>query len=175
MDPQSSMEVAHIVSQPDYLPGVYGVYAAVSLLLTIWLARTLGENGRIFLRSVFSEDVELGDAVNRLLVVGFYLVNFGYACLHLVGGYADSPRSAIEVLAQKLGSLLLVLAAMHFANLFVFNRIRKNAARVKELPPIQPQARLPLAMGSLLPQGSSAHPDLGRAPHAGHVTHAHGV
>ncbi len=137
---------------PDYLPIVYGVYALVSTALTIWLARTLGQNGRVFLQNVFKDDAELGDAVNRLLVVGFYLVNFGYACLHLVGGYANTPRQAIEVLAQKLGSLLLVLAAMHFANLFVFNRIRKNAARTRDLPPVQPQARLPLGMGQLMPQ-----------------------
>lgn len=128
-----------ISSTADYLPLVYGVYAAASLGLTVWLARTLGTNGRVFLEKVFADDPQFGDAVNRLLVVGFYLVNFGYACLHLVGGHADSPRRAIEVLATKLGSLLLVLAAMHFANLFVFNRIRKSATRTLELPPLAPQ------------------------------------
>lgn len=126
----------------DFLPTVYGVYALASAGLTVWLARTLGQNGRVFLEKVFADDPAFGDAVNRLLVVGFYLVNFGYACLHLVGGQADTPRAAIETLATKLGSLLLVLAAMHFANLYVFNRIRKNAARTIELPPVAPQARL---------------------------------
>lgn len=157
MNPNELNQIA-----PDYLPIVYGVYALVSTALTIWLARTLGQNGRVFLQNVFKEDAELGDAVNRLLVVGFYLVNFGYACLHLVGGYANTPRQAIEVLAQKLGSLLLVLAAMHFANLFVFNRIRKNAARARDLPPVQPQARLPLGMSQLMPQAEALN-----------VVHAH--
>ncbi len=135
----------------DYLPVVYGAYAGVSVVLTIWLARTLGTNGRVFLEKVFADDPKFGDAVNRLLVVGFYLVNFGYACLHLVGGHADSPRAAIEVLATKLGSLLLVLAAMHFANLFVFNRIRKSAVRTTELPalpPLAPQVRFADATGA---------------------------
>ena len=126
----------------DHLPLVYAAYAVVSVALTIWLARTLGQNGRVFLHKVFADDPEFGDAVNRLLVVGFYLVNFGYACLHLVGGQASTGRQAIEVLATKLGSLLLVLAAMHFGNLFVFNRIRKSAGRTIELPPVAPQLRL---------------------------------
>ncbi|MFN7697689.1 MAG: hypothetical protein ACK6CU_27765 [Deltaproteobacteria bacterium] len=133
----------------DLLPFVYVAYGLVSVGLTIWLARTLGHNGRVFLEKVFADEPAFGDAVNRLLVVGFYLVNFGYACLHLSGGYASTVREAIEVLANKLGSLLLVLAAMHFGNLFVFNRIRKSAARTIEMPPVAPQLRLARAASSV--------------------------
>jgi hypothetical protein len=150
----------------DYLPFVYGVYAVASVALTVWLARTLGTNGRVFLEKVFADDPQFGDAVNRLLVVGFYLVNFGYACLHLVGGHADSPRRAIEVLATKLGSLLLVLAAMHFANLFVFNRIRKSATRTLELPPVAPQLRFADASSSRLAELARAAQPTPAATHA---------
>ena len=116
----------HPTATVDYLPLVYAAYAAASVALTIFLAK------------VFAHDPAFGDAVNRLLVVGFYLVNFGYACLHLVGGEAASVRAAIETLAVKLGWLLLALAAMHFANLLVFNRIRRGA-RPAEIPaPIAP-------------------------------------
>jgi hypothetical protein len=117
----------------DYLPYVYVAYAVASVALTVFLARRLAVDGRIFLEKVFADDPRFGDAVNRLLVVGFYLVNFGYACLHLVGGHASDLRSAIETLAVKLGWLLLALAAMHFLNLFVFNRIRRGA-RAAEIP-----------------------------------------
>lgn len=125
----------------DFLPIVYAAYATISVLLTIFLARTLSVNGRIFLEKVFASDPQFGDAVNRLLVVGFYLVNFGYACLHLVGGDAHSARTAIEILAEKLGWLLLALAAMHFLNLWIFNRIRRGA-RPAEIPaPISEHGR----------------------------------
>lgn len=128
----------HPSTPQDYLPFVYAAYALVSVGLTIFLARTLSVNGRIFLAKVFANDPSFGDAVNRLLVVGFYLVNFGYACLHLVGGEAPTMRGAIETLASKLGSLLLALAVMHFANLFIFNRIRRGA-RPAEIPaPLTP-------------------------------------
>lgn len=110
----------------QFLTYVYAIYAVFSVGLTIWLARTLSTNGRIFLHDVFPDSPALGDAVNHLLVVGFYLVNFGFACLHLVGGRAATVLDAIETLAAKFGSLLLALAFMHFANLYVFNRIRKG-------------------------------------------------
>ena len=74
----------------DFLPIVYAAYASVSVALTVFLARTLGRNGRVFLLDVFPENVGMADAVNQLLVVGFYLVNFGYACLLLRGGAASN-------------------------------------------------------------------------------------
>lgn len=118
----------------DHLSIVYALYALISLGLTIQLARLLSKSGKVYLDDVFRDQPDLSEAVNRLLVVGFYLVNFGYACLLLEGGTAVDVRSAIEVLASKLGWLLMSLAAMHFLNMFVFHRMRRKAQRARELP-----------------------------------------
>lgn len=118
----------------DLLSIVYLLYALTSVGLTIWLARTLAKNGRVFLEEVFKEHPGFADSVNKLLVVGFYLVNFGYACLLLEGGYAPDARTAIETLAGKLGALLLSLAFMHFVNMFIFHRIRRRARRAEVVP-----------------------------------------
>lgn len=136
----------------DLLSVVYTLYAAVSVGLTVWLARTLAKNGRVFLEDVFTDSPGLADAVNKLLVVGFYLVNFGYACLLLRGGHAPDVRSAIETLAAKLGWLLMSLAAMHFVNMFIFHRIRRRARRNAELAPVPPHGYVappPLAPSTL--------------------------
>jgi hypothetical protein len=126
----------------DFLPVVYAVYASVSVVLTIWLARTLGQNGRFFLLDVFPDNTAMADAVNQLLVVGFYLVNFGYACLLLRGGAASTVTGAVETLAGKLGYLLLSLAVMHFANLYVFHRIRRRS-RAHAMPaPLAPHGQV---------------------------------
>lgn len=130
----------------DYITPVYAAYACASIGLTVWLARVLQKNGQIFLDRIFQDDPTFSAAVNQLLVVGFYLVNFGFASLHLVGGHATDVRGAVEVLATKLGTLLLVLAAMHFANLYVFNRIRRSGKKISVEPPIAPQQRI--AVGS---------------------------
>src|SRR5688572_8100480 len=61
----------------------YGAYIVISILLTVWVARTLHKNGRVFLIEVFGGDESLADSVNHLLVVGFYLINFGYVTLAL--------------------------------------------------------------------------------------------
>ena len=60
------MEETIPMAWDHYLAAVYTVYALLSVILTIWLARTLGTNGRIFLKDVFPENPALADAVNRL-------------------------------------------------------------------------------------------------------------
>ena len=52
-------------------------YLLISVAVTIWVARTLHKNGRIFLVDAFHGNEHLADSVNHLLVVGFYLVNVG--------------------------------------------------------------------------------------------------
>jgi hypothetical protein len=123
----------------SYLIAVYAAYAASSVGLTVWIARTLFKNGAVFLEEVFADNPRMAEAVNRLLVVGFYLVNLGYASLLLKAGGSDTAVQAIEVLSSKLGLLLLSLGGMHFANLYVFHRIRRRAKIAVLPPPVAPQ------------------------------------
>ena len=132
------------MTSPDttYLVWVYGVYAVAAVALTIWLANTLFKNGAVFLRDVFKDNPDLAAAVNRLLVVGFYLFNFGYACLLLESYEAPTMVAAIELLAKKLGWLLVSLSAMHFFNMYLFHRIRRRATAADLPPPVLPHAQL---------------------------------
>ena len=94
----------------NLLATVYTVYAATGVGLTIWLARTLSRNGEVFLEDVFADNPRMAAAVNRLLVVGFYLLNLGYALVTLKASTtAPTTVAAIEILAMKLGALLLSL------------------------------------------------------------------
>ena len=105
----------------------YLIYLGISIALTVWVARTLSKNGRIFLVDVFHGNEGLADSVNHLLVVGFYLINFGYVSLALkLSENLETAREGIEALSWKVGLVLVVLGAMHFFNLFVFSRIRKR-------------------------------------------------
>ena len=103
-------------------------YLAISIALTMWVARTLHRNGRIFLVDCFHGNTDLADSVNHLLVVGFYLINVGFIALALkYGVFAASLQEGLESLSTKVGLVLLVLGAMHFFNLAVFTTMRKRA------------------------------------------------
>lgn len=102
----------------------YIVYLAVSVSLTVWVARTLFKNGRRFLVEVFAGQEDLADSVNHLLVVGFYLINLGYVSLALrLKQPIPGVKESIEALSWKVGLVLLVLGAMHFGNICFFQRM----------------------------------------------------
>jgi hypothetical protein len=126
-----------------YIFAGYLLYLAISIAITIWVAKTLHKNGRIFLVDTFLGNTELADSVNHLLVVGFYLINVGYVSLALK--YGDKPANleqTVEFLSTKVGTVLLVLGGMHFFNLYVFSKMRKRALLRQVPPPVAPQEYL---------------------------------
>lgn len=111
------------------IAGVYFSYLVISVALTVWVARTLHKNGRVFLVDAFHGNTELADSVNHLLVVGFYLINVGYITLALRTDQAlASLREVIEVESVKIGLVLLILGAMHLFNIFLFAKLRRRGA-----------------------------------------------
>ena len=127
-----------------YIVDCYAAYLCVSLTATIWVARTLHQNGRSFLVDAFHGNRELADSVNRLLVVGFYLINIGYVMLALhTGVQVATAREAIELVCDKVGLVLILLGGMHFFNVYVFNRLRRRA-QAELRPPCPPDAHVSL-------------------------------
>ncbi|MFD5326360.1 hypothetical protein [Streptomyces sp. NPDC127092] len=134
----------------------YVVYLLVSVGLTIWVARTLSRNGKVFLADVLHGNEKLADAVNHLLVVGFYLVNFGFVALYLSQDEAvPDARGLFEALSVKLGVVLLVLGVLHLANVYVLNKIRRRGVMERrQVPPVPPQGWMgPGKGGPGSPQG----------------------
>lgn len=106
----------------------YILYLCLSILLTIWVARTLFKNGKIFLVDIFHGNKELADSVNNLLLVGFYLINVGYAVYTLqITSDIVNVQGMIEMLSLKIGLIILILGGMHFMNLYIFFTLRKKA------------------------------------------------
>jgi hypothetical protein len=116
------------------LPITYGIYLLISALVTVWVARTLHSRGRHFLVKSFHGDAAIADSVNDLLVVGFYLLNFGYVALALkYGAKPTDLQGAIELLATKIGLVLVILGGMHFLNLLIFTQLEKR----RNQPPVR--------------------------------------
>ena len=125
----------------NHIVFTYLLYLAISVTLTVWVARALHQNGRVFLVDVFHGNESLADSVNHLLVIGFYLINLGWMVGSLRTYEAlDTPRVALEFLSDKIGTVLFVLGLMHFFNLYLFNRFRRRALDeiAFAVPPIPP-------------------------------------
>lgn len=105
----------------------YLVYVLISAAATVWVGRSLHGNGRVFLVENFHGREQLADSVNHLLLVGFYLVNFGFVALAL--RYGDKPSTlveSIEYLSTKIGLVIVLLGCMHFFNMRMLVRFRES-------------------------------------------------
>lgn len=135
----------------DWTVGTYLAYLLTAVPITIWVASTLSRNGRVFLGDVFGDETGLADAVNRLLVVGFYLINLGFVMLYLrTDGRVINLTGLMETVSVKIGVVMLLLGVIHFINVMVFSSMRRKgraeaereraaAAWVRHQYPAQPQ------------------------------------
>lgn len=107
----------------------YACYLALSVAITVWVASTLSRHGRVFLLKVFHGVAARADAVNRLLVVGFYLVNLAGVLFNLKAcGLVSAPVESLNFMASKIGIVLTVLGVMHFNNMIVLAAISRRRA-----------------------------------------------
>jgi hypothetical protein len=123
----------------DYAVLTYVLYAAITIPLTLFVARTLSSNGRHFLVDVFKGNDELARAVNQLLVVGFYLLNLGFVAFFLATDESiETTRAAVEVLSKKVGTVAIVIGIVHFGNIIVLNKYRNRSLHGKRTPTFTP-------------------------------------
>jgi hypothetical protein len=116
----------------------YSLYLLIAIPVTIWVAKTLHRNGRVFLVDCFHGNAEMADSVNHLLVVGFYLINIGFVTLFLkIESKVQEVTGVFEALSGKLGVVLLVLGGMHFLNLFIFSKLRQNPSAQPPTMPVK--------------------------------------
>lgn len=107
----------------------YSLYLTIAIGMTIWVAWTLSTNGKIYLIRCFGHDAELATSVNHLLVVGFYLVNFGFIALALsAAGTVKTTAELMRFLGWYVGIATLLLGFMHFFNMGAVTRHGKKVA-----------------------------------------------
>jgi hypothetical protein len=103
------------------------LYFAISFGLVTAVGCALSRSGRAFTRELFGGQEAVAEAVNRLLVVAFYLLSAGFIALTMpVWAHVGSAGHAVQLLSGKLGELLLVLGALHLAATVVFARLRRG-------------------------------------------------
>lgn len=119
---------------------MYLAYLLIAVPLTLGVARTLQRNGKAFLVDVFVGKEDLAVAVNKLLVVAFYLVTIGFVTVVLPAGAKVADLQAlIEALSVKLGLVMLALGVLHLFNVALFNGFRRrHLESLRPRPLLQP-------------------------------------
>lgn len=96
----------------------------IYLTLTITVVAKVGwvcySNGNIFIQSILNENIRFAKHVNKLLLIGYCLLNIGYCAMTLISwSQIESLLVLIEVVSIKISSILLIIAALHYINIYV--------------------------------------------------------
>ena len=111
----------------------YLVYLALSIFITVFVARTLSKNGLPFLIRGFKGNVRIAMSTNHLLVVGFYLVNLGFVLLRMrTNDMVNTFEQLIVYQASNIGTVLLILGVFHFFNMAVIHRLGREESEPTE-------------------------------------------
>ena len=110
----------------------YGIYLGITLMGILQVGHQLHSVGERFIQFFFPEEKMRSIQINDLLLLGFYLVNIGYAVIVLTNGSEGlfSLQARIEWILTKVGLIMLILAALHVNNMVLIawaHKIKKVA------------------------------------------------
>lgn len=110
----------------------YFIYLPIVLALTLYVARILFRNARVFMLDIFNGRTDIADSTNRLFEVGFYLLNIGFALWIMeIHGSMDGTQDVVEKLAGKVGGFAIYLGIVLFLHLWLFFRGKRKASEAR--------------------------------------------
>ncbi len=121
---------------------IYLAYLLVGVGLTLVVGLALSGYGRVYLLDALDGNDKAAEVTSKLHVIAFYLLALGFVALSMrATGDAVTARQAIQLLAAKIGELLLVLGVLYLASIALLGRLRRRlrmqAGPAAEAPPAQ--------------------------------------
>ncbi len=98
----------------------YIIYILLTYLITVHVGWRFYTNGRVYILNLLQGDEAFTDFINRLLLVGYYLLNLGYAALMIsLWDTIHTWLQLLESLFFMTGRILLTLAIINYINMSV--------------------------------------------------------
>jgi hypothetical protein len=105
----------------------YILYILLSCSIVILVGNWCYKNGEIYILNYFPDDINFGNGINRLLRLAYYLLNLGLAIwsLHSMREIENSVEVILEI-SNRLSFILLMIASLHFINIYTVYLIHKH-------------------------------------------------
>lgn len=112
----------------------YAIYLSVTFYITVVVGYRFYKHGIHLILDLFTPNAIGAHAINKLLLVGYYLVNLGYLATSIRSWPTiASYQTMVSVLFKEVSILLLVLAILHYNNLFWLHYLSKRKDFIKFL------------------------------------------
>ncbi|MFT5725794.1 MAG: hypothetical protein ACI9JN_002923 [Bacteroidia bacterium] len=112
----------------------YAIYLGVTFYITVVVGYSFHKHGIHLVLELFQNNHEGAHAINNVLLVGYYLVNLGYLTISISSWpEIQSLQVMVDLLFKKVAVILLVLAALHYNNIYWLNYLSKRKDFIKFL------------------------------------------
>ena len=109
----------------------YIIYAIITIYITVIVGYKCYKSGYVYVLSIF-EEVAISQSINKILLLGYYLTNIGYAITIIsTWNKITSVNEMVSELSLRIASIVFILALMHYINMIVLTLWRKTSLSKK--------------------------------------------
>ncbi|UTW65746.1 hypothetical protein KFE94_13950 [bacterium SCSIO 12643] len=95
----------------------YLIYIPITIFITVYVGKQCHTHGIHYVKPSFANE-EIAIAVNNMLLVGYYLVNIGYAVIRIQNWeYISSFTELYSSISTHVGQIIMLLALLHYINI----------------------------------------------------------
>ncbi len=105
----------------------YLIYLSLTSVIIIKVGKLCYDNGNVFVSQLIPNHEELCHQINKMLLIGYYLLNLGYCAMTIISWEKiQSINQLIEIIAVKSAIIILTIGFMHYINIFLLTKYIKK-------------------------------------------------
>ncbi|HEX5003262.1 MAG TPA: hypothetical protein VFW78_12270 [Bacteroidia bacterium] len=94
------------------------LYLFITYVVTVHVGWSLYRSGRVFILHLMEGDEGNTDSINRMLLLGYYLLNLGYAAfLFATWEQVTTLPQLLETVGGMTGRIVITLGIIHYCNM----------------------------------------------------------
>ena len=105
----------------------YLIYLSLTSIIIIKVGKFCYDNGNIFVSQLIPNHIELCHQINKMLLMGYYLLNLGYCAMTIISWEKiQTINQLIEIIATKSAIIILTIGFMHYINIILLTKYIKK-------------------------------------------------
>lgn len=105
----------------------YIIYLSITSIIILKVGKLCYDNGNIYVSQLIPDHTDLCLKINKLLLIGYYLLNIGYCAITIISWEKITTIILlIEIISLKSALIILTICVMHYINILLLTKYIKK-------------------------------------------------
>jgi len=101
----------------------YALFLTLVIFIIIVVGKICYKNGNVFVAALLPGHEDVCIRINKLLLMGYYLLNIGYTTMTLISWQTiNNLPQLVELITYRSAIMICLLAVMHYFNIFMITK-----------------------------------------------------